>query len=61
MHPDNTVGSSRKGKKIQPAIAADPSSLNAGVGPGLTNTRKRMRLKAKLIIDCHDGRLDRVT
>ena len=32
----------------------------AGVSPGLTNTRKRMRIKAKLLFNCHDGRLDRV-
>ena len=35
--------SSRPARQIQ-------ARLSAGVGPGLTNTRKRMRLKAKLIL-----------
>ena len=54
------VGLTYGAQEKQPADAADPSSLNAGVGPGLTDTRKRMRLKAELLFDCHDGRLDRV-
>jgi hypothetical protein len=38
------------GQEKQPAGAADPSSLNADVGPGLTDKRKRMRFEAKLFL-----------
>jgi hypothetical protein len=57
----STNGSSiARYSRKKPAIVEDPSSLYAGVSPGLTDTRKRMRIKTKLLSRSHDGRLDRV-
>jgi hypothetical protein len=36
----------------EPAIVSDPSSLNAGVSPGLTDTREENAYQLEAIYDC---------